>query len=230
MTTKQMANQSIGGAGTTADSAEKSASRELLANARYDAFMLTTEARGEAETILGEARAEAAGTLTAARVSAEATITKAKADADATKLAATQGAAAIVASAHRTAGKQLPPEDAVALEAEHRALSDRVSALRIIADQLEDRFAALATTAGTSPAKATESAADVTRRGPAPVLDCSPSVPAAAKDEDAVMPVQREIEKGSFYNRRSANLPRLGEDGGRSVLNMTRMFRESQNG
>ncbi len=231
MTTRQIANQSTDGGGNTADNADvasrqevESVSRDLLAKARYDAFRLMTEARGEAETILDEARAEATGTLTAARIAAEATATKAKSDADATKLAAIEDAAAIVASAHRTAGEQSQPEDSVALKDEHRALSERVSTLRTIADQLEDRFTALAMTAGTSPARA----ADATRRNPVPVLDDSPSVPTTANDEVAAAPVERDIERDSFYNRRSAKLPRLGEDGGRSALAMTRMFRESR--
>jgi hypothetical protein len=236
MTTRQIANQSTDSSGNTADSADggsrqevESASRELLAKARYDAFSLMTEARGEAETILDEARAEATGTLTAARITAESTTSKAKANADATKLAALEDAAAIVASAHRTAGEQSPPEDSVALNDEHRALSERVSTLRTIADQLEDRFAALAMTAGISPARATDSSSDATRSNPAPALDYSPSIPTPVKDEVAVTPDEREIERDSFYNRRSANLPRLGEDGGRSALTMTRMLRESRN-
>jgi hypothetical protein len=235
MTTKQIANQSTDGGGNTADNADvasrqevESVSRDLLAKARYDAFRLMTEARGEAETILDEARAEATGTLTAARISAEATATKAKSDADATKLAAIEDAAAIVASAHRTAGEQSQPENSVALKDEHRALSERVSTLRTIADQLEDRFTALAMTAGTSPARAADASADATRRNPVPVLDDSPSVPTTANDEVAAAPVERDIERDSFYNRRSAKLPHLGEDGGRSALAMTRMFRESR--
>ena len=34
-------------------------------------------------------------------------------------------------------------------------------------------------------------------------------------------------ERGSFYNRRSAKLPRLGDDGGRGALDMTRAMREA---
>lgn len=231
MTTNQIANQSTGGGDTTADITGRdsrhdveSASRELLAKARYDAFRLMTEARGEAETILHEARAEAAGTVTAARITAETTTTKAQAHADATKIAAKEEAAAIVAGAHRTAGEHSQTEDSVALKAEHRALSERVSTLRIIADQLEDRFAALAKTAGTSPAKT----ADPAPQNPGPVLDYSPSVAAAAKNKDTETPTEPEIKRDSFYNRRSANLPRLGDDRGRSALNITRMFRETR--
>ncbi len=231
MRTKQIANQPTGSGDTTAKTAGRdsrhdveSASRELLAKARYDAFQLMTEARGEAETILDEARAEAAGTVTAARITAEATTTKAQAQADATKIAAKEEAATIVAGAHRTAGEHSQTEDPVALKAEHRALSERVSTLRIIADQLEDRFAALAKTAGTPPAKA----ADPSPQSPEPVLDYSPSVAAAATNTDTETPSEPEIKKDSFYNRRSANLPRLGDDRGRSALNITRMFRETQ--
>jgi len=235
MTTKRIADESAVGSDPTVDATDtdtrqevETASRELLAKARYDAFRLMTEARDEAESILDEARAEAAGTITAARITAEATTAKAQSDAEATKTAATEEVATIVASAHRRTGEQSQTEDSVALEAEHRALSDRVSNLRTIADQLEDRFAALAKTAGSSPADADGTPPAAPASSPEPVLDYSPSVAKATRrEEDQEIPAESEVVKESFYNRRSAKLPRLGDDGGRSALDMTRIFRES---
>jgi hypothetical protein len=234
MATKQIADKSTGGGSSTDDAADQNAqpqsenaSRELLAKARYDAFRLMTEAREEAESILDQARAEAAGTIKAAQVIAEATADKAESDAAATVIAAKEEVAAIVASAHRTAGERSQAEDSSALQAEHRALSERVSTLRTLADQLEDRFAALAKTAGTAPADTNEPTPDPDAKNPKPDLDDSPSVAAAADEEDQENSVEPEPEKGSFYNRRSAKLPRLGEDGRRGALDMTRMIRES---
>ncbi|MFV1970772.1 MAG: hypothetical protein ACC683_07185 [Acidimicrobiia bacterium] len=234
MTTKQKTDKSTGGGNPTVDIAGEdaqpqveSASRELLAKARYDAFRLMTEAREEAESILDEARAEAAGTIKAAQISAEATAEKAKSVADATIIAAKEEVAAIVASAHRKAGERSQIDDSAALEAEHRALSERVSTLRTLADQLEDRFAALAKTAGSSPTDAKEPPPDSAAKSGTPILDYSPSPAAPAKPEESEDLAEPEPERDSFYNRRSANLPRLGEDGGRSALEMTRMIRES---
>lgn len=223
------------------------ASRQLLAKARYDAFRLMTEARDEAETILDEAKAEAAGTKHAAELTAVSIAEKADIRAEEIIEAAREEAAAIVASAHRTAGEQRLVADGDQLEAEHQALSDRVSTLRSLASQLEDRFAALASTAGTpSPEPTPESAA---AQGPdaespvpetpsteipvvdapstsTPTIDDSPTAAPRSNDE-ARTESEDTDERESFYNRRSAKLPRLGEDGGRSALNMTRMMREA---
>lgn len=208
-------------------------SRQLLAKARYDAFRLMTEARDEAETILDEAKAEAAGTKKAAELTAASAAEKAEATAKDIIESAREEAAAIVASAHRTAGEQRATEDEGQLEEEHRALSERVTTLRSLAEQLEDRFAALAKTAGAPPPDSSPTpappAAETTQPGP-PTLDYSPSVaptPKATAQVSAAKTSADPEERESFYNRRSAKLPRLGDDGGRSALNMTRTMRET---
>lgn len=234
MTTKHVTNgttqdvdQSAGTAGeeaaldAVAEHAED-ASRELLAKARYDAFRLMTEARDEAETILDEARAEATGTTEAAEILANSTAEKAKSQAAAIVESAHEEAATIVAGAHRRAGEETANADGAALEAEHKALSERVSTLRTIADQLEDRFAALAKTADPDP-----SPSPASKPANVPKIDYSPSVAPKAAVEPAEEAGTTEEERGSFYNRRSANLPRLGDDGGRSALDMTRAMRQS---
>jgi len=231
MTTKHVTEQSMHGTDTTvgasvADQTDQAedASRQLLAKARYDAFRLMTEARDEAETILDEARAEAAGTRTAAELTAESTADKADTAAKAIIESAHEEAATIVARAHRTAGEQQPVEDGEQLEAEHKALSDRVSTLRSLADQLEDRFAALAKTVADPESERTPTT-DVAAADNSGI-DYAPSVAPQTKAtrEDAST---GSDDRESFYNHHSANLPRLGEEGGRSAFNMTRMMRET---
>jgi hypothetical protein len=249
MTTKHILDQSMHGTDAHVDEsgAEQSqqaedASRQLLAKARYDAFGLMTEARNEAETILDEAGAEAAGARTAAELTATMTVESAAAEAAEIIESGREEAAAIIASAHRTAGEEVSLGDGDQLEAEHKALSDRVSTLRSLAAQLEDRFAALATTAGASTHEATpeptmETTVEVTptlqtSTAPeeiSPAIDYSPSADPQPKTAQESSPAERD-NRESFYNRRSAKLPRLGEDSGRSVLNMTRMMRETLDG
>lgn len=214
-------------AADTARQKTEDASRELLAKARYDAFKLMTEASQEAETILDEARAEAAGTVKAAQLSAESTAAKANSDAKKTLIAAKEEAAVLVARAHRTAGEVSVPEDPSTLQAEHRALSERVSTLRTLADQLEDRFAALADTASTLPEDSDTSPATPQPEKATSEVDHEPAVaPRPTKEEPKEFDPPLE-ERDSFYNRRSANLPRLGEEGGRSAFDMTRSMREA---
>ncbi|NHZ71009.1 MAG: hypothetical protein GWP18_05145, partial [Proteobacteria bacterium] len=108
-----------------------------------------------------------------------------------------------------------------ALEAEHEELAERVSSLRVLADQLEHRFAALASTSPDAPPDPTEH-----RPTAHPPIDYSPSVPATTEsaDEEADTKVEPE-ERGSFYSRRSAKLPSIGAAGGQSALDMTRSIR-----
>jgi len=238
MTTKHITDQKVHGSDAAvdhvgADSTQQAedASRQLLAKARYDAFRLMTEARDEAETILDEARAEAAGTKKAAEITVETMAEKADSDAAAIIESAREEAATIVASAHRTAGEQRVVDDKDDLEAEHQALSDRVSTLRTLADQLEDRFAALAAPS-TETAAPEEQAQDATTtedsptpEASSPTMDCSPAVvhpTGIERDTEA----EATEERDSFYNRRSANLPRIGEEGGRSAIDMTRSMRK----
>jgi vacuolar-type H+-ATPase subunit H len=236
MTTNHVADQSTHDTGAPVDASQpeqsqqaEDASRQLLAKARYDAFRLMTEARDEAEMILDEAKAEAAGTKKAAELTAASAAGRADEESNKIIESAREEAAAIVARAHRTAGEQESSEDGDQLEAEHKALSERVSTLRSLASQLEDRFAALAATAGTpAPDRASTPThpADASQDRAAPIIDYSPVVDPKPKD-DAKTPATESDNRESFYNRRSANLPRLGEEGGRSAFNMTRLMREA---
>lgn len=193
-------------------------SAEILAKARYEAFGLVTEARKEAESIIDEARDTAADIVREAEMTAE----------------SIRDAARINANEHRAASAaEIDPAKAAAvqeLEAEHAELTDRVGSLRTMADQLEARFAALADNAELPPPASTNGSSEGSN---APVLDYSPSVPHPVKAEDEhqdeAEPQERE-EKGSFYSRRSAKLPRIGEAGGKSALDMMRSIRESIDG
>ncbi len=196
--------------------------KQMLASSRYEAFRLVTEARTEAETIVDEARSEAAGIVMAAEMTAKSKIESAEAH-----------AADIVEAAERRASEAVPEGTAwlpaatntEALEAEHRNLSERVSSLRVLADQLEHRFAALAATTPGS-AEATEA----TPVQPVTTLDYSPSVqPRSSEQEppvDEIPPAEEDPERGSFYSRRSANLPSIGAAGGQGALELTRSIRE----
>lgn len=190
----------------------------ILATSRYEAFRLVTDARTEAETIIEEARSEAAGIVKAAEMTATSKIEDAEAH-----------ATEIIEAAERQASQPttttLPQADSGtgSLEAEHRQLSERVSSLRVLADQLERRFAALAATSsnGGEPADAPQARRVTT-------LDYSPSVPPPSSDVEPIIeppPAEEDPVRGSFYSRRSANLPRIGEAGGKSALEMTRSIR-----
>ena len=186
--------------------------KQTLATSRYDAFRLVTEARKEAETILDEARSEAAGIAKAAEITAQSKIG-----------AAENQAVAIIEEArqrsteHTHQVQTAAVSGEAALESEHRELSERVSSLRVLADQLEKRFAALAATASGSDAATT----------PVSTLDYSPSVqPAPSEPAPEILPAEDDPERGSFYSRRSAKLPSIGAAGGQSALDMTRSIRK----
>lgn len=76
----------------------------------------------------------------------------------------------------------------------------------------------------------TEDTAAVTRAtadvAEAPVMDYSPSVePHEPQDDAEESEGDGPAEKGSFYSRRSAKLPRIGDAGGKSALDMMRSIR-----
>ena len=113
------------------------------------------------------------------------------------------------------------------LEAEHAELTERVSRLRILADHLEERFAALANSAQPVAAPAAPAPQPPPKdESTAPILDYAPSVPhpVAEPEPEAEPPTER----GSFYSRRSAKLPSIGDAGGKSALDMMRAIRANR--
>ncbi|MGI9529131.1 MAG: hypothetical protein ACR2NG_05420 [Acidimicrobiia bacterium] len=239
-------------ADVTVDATEGEQAKELLAKARFDAFRMVTDGRKEAESILEEAKEEAARILAAAQNTAASVVESAETEAEELQSSAEGATADATAS-----------ETAVAeLEEEHQQLTERVGSLRVLADQLEERFAALATHANTESPRHDKAAGsarasaghalDVTSEAveataePAasdtadaatpesveplvkPTMDYSPAVAAPPKtsegdDEEDEVPVER----GSFYSRRSAKLPSIGEAGGKGALDMMRAIRET---
>lgn len=206
----------------TVESTEGEQAKELLAKARFDAFRMVTDGRKEAESILEEARTEAARIIDEAESTAASLVTSARREAEEKQ-----------ASTDETSSEADATKAAVAeLEEEHQQLTDRVGSLRALADQLEERFAALAAHANTSnPAGSSgndEKQPDPTDEPQGPVFDYSPSVAPPPKvsntedDEDDV-----PVERGSFYSRRSAKLPSIGDAGGKSALDMMRAIRET---
>ncbi|GMR03044.1 MAG: hypothetical protein BMS9Abin20_1403 [Acidimicrobiia bacterium] len=198
--------------------------KQLLAKSRYDAFRLVIEAREEAETILDEARAEAAGTLKAATITAESKIDVAELNAAEIIDKAQERAATVIESAQERPSTDATPDTTpTALKAEHQELSDQVDSLRALASQLEERFAALAES--TPPGFTSSELEDSSTGNGKPTLDYSPSVPRndTSHEPDPVPP--KDVDRGSFYSRRSAKLPRIGEAGGKSAFDMTRNIR-----
>jgi hypothetical protein len=194
----------------------ESAANELLAKARYDAFKLVTDARTEAESVLDEARAEADGIVKQATMTAESLHDAAKLQADELLTSAN----AEHDAAHETRPSTEPVETTEALEAEHEELTQRVGSLRSVADQLEVRFAALADAADRG---GSNISSDEPVDPPASAIDYSPSVPSPSVDPE---PAEVE-ERGSFYTRRSANLPSIGDAASQSALEMMRAIRSS---
>jgi vacuolar-type H+-ATPase subunit H len=192
-------------AGSQVDGDEEA--RRLVAKARFDAFQVVTEARKEAESILDDARREAAEIITAAEMQAESIVDAARLEADETR-AGTPSADPITNE---------PPETTTALEAEHEALVERVTSLRAIADQLEERFAALAASSATGGMAAEALPPEVI------VEDGSAHV----DDRRDAGTQEAGNDRGSFYNRRSAKLPSIGDAGGRSALDMMKSIRGS---
>ena len=180
----------------------------VLAKARYEAFRLMTEARQEAEEILDEARAEAAEIKRDAEIQAESII-------DAARIQASD----VRKSADANSEDDETAEAVTALEQEHEELTQRVSSLRTLADQLEERFAALAATANSEPPTIEEP--------PRPILDYSPSVPPPPKKSEAEADDVAAEERGSFYSRRSAKLPRIGEANGKGALDVMKSIRNA---
>jgi len=238
-------------ADVTVNATEGEQAKELLAKARFDAFRMVTDGRKEAESILDEAKNEAARILAAAQETAASVVETAENEAE-----------ELQSSADGATAEATATESAVAeLEEERQQLTERVGSLRVLADQLEERFAALATHANTTglhrddadtadsasvapsepPATATTDASPAAAAVPEdeaptepsesfvkPVIDYSPAVAPPPKASEVEAEADEvPVERGSFYSRRSAKLPSIGEAGGKGALDMMRAIRET---
>ncbi len=219
------------------------ASRE---EATKEAERIVADAREEATTILGEARREAFRLVTEAREDSE--HTAAEAQANAARIL--QNAQEILGQARRDSialideikeeSDQLIAERSKALEqmraeyeTENADLLTRISELRAIATDLEDRLSAVihpreqraAAPAAPQPSPSQPPAPEPESRSAAasdPIEDKEGSIeidleaPTANPETEEIAP--QASPRGSFYSRRSAKLPRIGPDAGRNAI------------
>ena len=194
-----------------------------LANEAQDALQMTMvlakrasdelveKAKVEADDILSEARREAFVLMTEARTDADSSMTEGKAIIS----AAREEALNVVSEVEAETARLIAERD-VALtllreeyEAESTTLIDRINTLRSIADDLEAK-----TEAARNPQPPASSPSS-TNEGRAADAPQTAEVPDHATDGDA--PTADKVRE-SFSGRRSAKLPRIGEEAGRSAL------------
>lgn len=203
MTTDQIKNVESG-AGAPHDAADPDVAsdratneaREIIAKARYEAFRMVTEARNDADAILAEARSEAAE-LTGTGVTSSSV--------------ASENADLLVVNA--------------ALRAEYNELADLIEDSQRLIERLDTRLLDLATMPDSMPSldgSVDDVAQDVGRQVAPFVFDYSPSVAPAPKPARKNTTERAE----SFYTRKSAQLPRIGTEGGKDALDVVKSMRE----
>ena len=193
-----------------------------LANEAQDALQMTMvlakrasddlvdKAKEEADEILSEARREAFVLMTEARSDADSSMTEGKAIIS----AAREEALNVVSEVEAETARLIAERDAALTrlreeyEAESTTLIDRINTLRSIADDL----GAKAQAAKTPPPASSPSPTNEGRAADAPQTG---EVTGHETDGDA--PIADEVRE-SFSGRRSAKLPRIGEEAGRSAL------------
>ncbi len=161
---------------------------EIVGEARREAFMLTTDTRKEADHSVAEAKE----LLETARHEALNVVNEAEEETK--RLIAQREEVLAKLRAH--------------YETESATLIDRINTLRSISDDL---------TTKTTSASATPTSQD----SPPPVEGRTANAPQAKNvpdhDDDGDAPIADKI-RSSFSGRRSAKLPRIGEEAGRSAL------------
>jgi vacuolar-type H+-ATPase subunit H len=203
MTTDQIKNvESAAGAphdvpdsDVAADRATNEA-RQIIAQARYEAFRMVTEARNDADAILADARAEAAE-LTGASLT-----NSSVADENADLLAVN-----------------------AALRAEYNELAGLIEDSRQLIEMLDTRLLDLATMPDSIPpldGSVDEVAQDVGRQVAPFVIDYAPAVAPAPKPSRRKSTERAE----TFYTRKSAKLPRIGTEAGQDALDVVKSMRE----
>ncbi len=203
---------------TVAD-AETEASK-VLAKARYDAFRMVTDAREEADSILEDARKSAESIIHTAEITAE-SIT------DAARIHAKD----IIAARPRTTVPSTT-EDPLP-----RSIDDQVAELREIAQRIDARFTSLSQAGALTHDELPSSAPDAdtaveTAEAASPEPNAAVATPTSetevAQDSDEAFTDPAEhARRGSFYSRRSAKLPSIGDAAGKGALDMMRSIRES---
>ena len=172
----------------------KRAGDELLTNAKTEADEILSEARREAFVLMTEARSDAEGSM---------------GEGKAIIAAAREEALSVVNDVEAETARLIAERDEALnklreeYEAESSMLIDRINTLRSIADDIDAR---------NTPAPPETSSPEEERTADAPQTE-----PEASHDDDGDAPVADRIRE-SFSGRRSAKLPRIGEEAGRSAL------------
>jgi cell division septum initiation protein DivIVA len=219
--------------------------KQILAKARYEAFRMVTDARSEAESILSEAE------LTApVAVSGEVDTAEAEEAAELIVTAAEEKAAGIIKEAevqatrlYETSRASVEQQTAV-LRERHERLEAQVASTQALLTDLEKRLAQIAapsapnpTPRTTPPAYSLAGETEPTNAKPVQRLNSAdgsdPLPPAASGDHDrpvSMIPASATVtaapaEQGSFYTRRSANLPSIGSAGGQDAMSAVRSMR-----
>ncbi len=204
------------------------AANKILSEAKYEAYKVLTDAKAEADQITSEARAEADHAVTRARAEAETSV------ADARREAFTI-VSSIKDETERLIAEQKMAADQIAQDAEeeNRELLDKVVKLRAVARDIEARLHAVAVGAIDDILATTsliesqisangELAGLIAQRrlvalpGRDRVEEHSdaPQTPTNGEEDHEVPAGRRQ----SFYSRRSAGLPRIGQGQGSAIL------------
>ncbi len=239
----QAAEGDVAGEAESVLAAAQADAKQMLAKARYEAFRMVTDARAEAESILAEAEQSIPTSTPTSADTSEAT------EASATIIAeAHERAAEIVAEAEQAAARLYETSRAsveqqtAILRERHAALEEKVNITQALLNDLEKRLAMIAAPSSPNPEPRTptlayslagETVATHDKGGPQTVSlsdDRGPLPPAASAADHssasvATAPASEGTEQGSFYTRRSANLPSIGASGGQDALSAVRSMR-----
>ena len=176
---------------------------------------LLEEAKANADTIVGEARRNAFVLMTEASNDAGGTVDEGKA----IIVAAREEALSIVADVEQETARLIAERNANLAklrndyEAESTTLIDRINTLRSIADDLANKVA----TPDSSPTSPDRPSTPNEGRTADSAEQPQPENMPTREDDEGEAPIADRI-RGSFSGRRSAKLPRIGEEAGRSAL------------
>ncbi len=181
----------------------------VMAKRAHDEML--EKARGEADDIVSEARRAAFSLMTDARADADNAIGEGKA----IIAAAREEALGVVTDVEAETARLLAERESALTrvreeyESESTELIDRINTLRAIASDLEAK-----TTKGPESDSTSTSSPSPTNEGRAATAKQAENVP---DREDGDAPNAARIRE-SFSGRRTAKLPRIGEEAGRSAL------------
>lgn len=175
---------------------------DLISRARREAFSLMTEARDDADNSIGEGKA----LIGTARDEALRLVEEVQAETERLIAERTQKLARL----------------REAYEAESSVLIDRINTLRSIATDLEAKPAAQPTTSPPPTSPPPPPPNPVSQGQPSPTVEGRTAVASEPerdtdRDPEGDTPTAQRIRE-SFSGRRSAKLPRIGEEAGRSAL------------